>query len=97
MTPNGIASNAGYHLERCWGCDIIRHGKQRDCVCKPIFTSEVMRHDRNDGAGHRLVEKQQSCRWIVRRMVQKLKSRGLPVVVIQQSTESWRFRRSPAP
>src|SRR5215471_12174713 len=25
-----------------------------------------MRRDRNDGAGHRLLEKQRSCRWIVR-------------------------------
>ena len=30
------------------------------------FTSEVMRCDRNDDAGHRLLEKQRSCRWIVR-------------------------------
>ena len=28
-----------------------------------------MRCDRNDGAGHRLLEKQQSCRWIVRGVI----------------------------
>src|SRR5689334_6749500 len=27
--------------------------------------AEIMRRDRNDGAGHRLLEKQRSCRWIV--------------------------------
>ena len=28
-----------------------------------------MQRDRNDGAGHRLLEKQQSCRWIVRGVI----------------------------
>jgi hypothetical protein len=28
-----------------------------------------MRRDRNDGAGHRLLEKQRSCRWIVRGVI----------------------------
>src|SRR5262249_4677107 len=29
----------------------------------------VMRRDRNDGAGHRLLKKQRSCRWIVRGVI----------------------------
>ena len=40
--------------------------KQMDCVWKPGSESEVMRRDRSAGVDHRLLEKQRSCRWIVR-------------------------------
>src|SRR5215470_14560657 len=45
------------HLKSCRGCDIIDtvQGKQKDCLWKPRSWSEVMRRDRNDGAGHRLL------------------------------------------
>src|SRR5215467_2572469 len=54
-----------FHLESCRGCDIIDTVQgNKGTALENRSESEVMRRDRNDGAGHRLLEKQRSCRWI---------------------------------
>ena len=53
------------------GCDIndTDKGKTGTAFENRDPESEVMRRDRNDGAGHQLLEKQRSCRWIVRGVI----------------------------
>src|SRR5215813_451134 len=71
MIRNGIAANAGCSI---WNAvkaatSSIKFKGDKDTPFEPRSESEVTRRDRNDGAGHRLLENQQSCRWIVRGVI----------------------------
>jgi hypothetical protein len=60
-----------FDLERCQGCDIIGSSTETKGAAfeNRDLGGEITRRDRNDGAGHRLLEKQRSCRWIVRNVI----------------------------
>jgi hypothetical protein len=66
LRRNGIASNASSSI---WKVEVatssIQFKETKGLRLKQRSEGEVMRRDRNDGAGHRLLEKQRSCRWIL--------------------------------